>query len=610
MADPVDLSHLSDADLQAIAAGGKPAATAAPPHDLMSHMSDADLEKIAGGKWERGTILPIETNSAKPGLAGIRPAVPGFLKNIGDSVALPADAATGKVDLDSPEGWQRIVDFGTLFSPGSRAVNPGKLVTPAGKTAPDAVTNALRRDRINPAAISEKTAELGPAGLTADLGPNTKALTAGVATTPGPGQTVVVDALTKRQAGAPERIRGALDENLGAAPVPRDFNANLTAQRKALGPEYEKALEGAQPVDTSALAATLDQAIPGLRGEAQAQLQRVRKMLNKADGQPVDAAAAIAAESDPVKRLDLVRRHLAGEDVGGGTPLDTDPRTLLATRQAIDGIIDSTSDSNVQRVLGDARKSIDATLAASAPGIKAVDAKYADIARTRENFEKGQTVLGNGRDAPRPAELQADVTKAVVPEGGIVGPTGQAFALTQGARAEIDRIVGTNLNDRAALNSLLKGEGDWNYARLSTLFGKEKTDAIYKVLQNEHQMATTENMALAGSKTAAVQAAQKEVQPQGTPGFLKSAGDFHFGTALAGLKDAIMRGHAEGRQAATNEDIANILMGRDNLQRVPIGRQPPVPITAITEALERGQPPQSTSQRQKQRAFLNDQRVY
>lgn len=601
-----DLSHLSDDELQAIASGKgtAPAAPAAPARDF-SHMSDADLEKAAGSQWQRGTILPIEKNTAT---GAVRPAVPGVVKSLTDAIMLPGDVATGKTTEDSPGYWDRVVNAGTMIGTGPRAGS--KLVTPDGRAVPKGVTRAIKSDGITPAEIPGKLDALGPEAVLGDLGTNLQNQTAAVATMPGKGQKTVVDTMTERKAGGPERIRGALDENLGPAPIPAEVNAGLKEAKQALHPEYDTVLSKAAPVDTSALAGELDKAIPSLRGDAQTALMKVRKMLDKTGGAAAtEPALIIDAEKDPAKKLDLLRRHLAGEPLTASAPLDDTARTLFETRKAIDGMVNSTTDSNVQRVLGDARKQIDGMLATAAPGVKELDAKYGTLAKAGENFEKGQTVLGNGRETPRPAELQADVKAANQPIGGEHGPTTQALALTQGARAEIDRIVGTNLNDRAALNSLLKGKGDWNYDRLSTLFGKDRTDAIYKVLENERTMAQTENLALSGSKTAAVTAAQKEVQASKGTGVAQAAGDLHFGSAARALIDKIMGGYGEARQAARNSDMADVLTSRDALKPNTTGGEQ-IPAGALVDAIMRPGAKQPADKRAAQRQFLNSQKAY
>jgi hypothetical protein len=202
------------------------------------------------------------------------------------------------------------------------------------------------------------------------------------------------------------------------------------------------------------------------------------------------------------------------------------------------------------------------------------------------------------------------VAEANQPIGNETGPTVRAQALSQGARAEIDRIVGTNLNDRAALNGLVKGQGDWNYDRLSTLFGKEKTDRIYKVLENERTMADTENLALSNSKTAAVTAAQKEVQQTpGGPGVLQGIFDAKFGSAAQRLKDRVLNGVAERRLANQNDDIASIIMGNGPLKSSTTGTARPV--APMIEAIMRPDvnPNPTAADRERLRRYQND-RVY
>jgi hypothetical protein len=261
-------------------------------------------------------------------------------------------------------------------------------------------------------------------------------------------------------------------------------------------------------------------------------------------------------------------------------------------------------------VLTQAKQDVDALLAAAVPGIKEIDAKHGSLAQARTSLETGQTVLGNGRETPRPAELRTQMAEANTPIGTEMGPTVQAQALTQGARAEIDRIVGTNFNDRAALNSLVKGQGDWNYERLSTLFGKEKTDRIYKVLENERTMAQTENLATAGSKTGAITAAQKEVElSPGGPGVFQSALDMKTGSALKRLKDLAWSGVAQRRQTNLNDDIASVIRGNGPLKADTVGKSAMVP--AMLEAIMRPDvnPSPNAVDRDRLRRYQGD-RVY
>ena len=47
-------------------------------------------------------------------------------------------------------------------------------------------------------------------------------------------------------------------------------------------------------------------------------------------------------------------------------------------------------------------------MASAVPGIKQVDAKWAELERQREGLQRGGTVFDTGKTATRPADLAAD----------------------------------------------------------------------------------------------------------------------------------------------------------------------------------------------------------
>ena len=451
----------------------------------------------------------------------------------------------------TPEVIGRSFNLASVIMPDATLRPTGALVDAAGKPVPKPVVRALNADGIAPQEAGRRVADIGDSAVLADLGANLRDQAAAVATTPGAGQKTIVDALSARRTAAPERLTSAIDENMGPATIPSYLQRDIKTGQRILGPRYDEVLANAPLVDTSPIAAQIEVAGQGLRGKAQSALREVRGMLNAT----------------------------------GTDRLDQSPATLFQVRRAIDGMLNGETDGNVISALTPVRKSIDELLAAKVPGIKAIDAQYAELAHQSDAINRGQTVLGNARSDPRPAELADEVAAGALPGGDLVtGPSGVAFRLRQGARAEIDRIIGTNLNDRAALNSLLKGNSDWNYQRLSTLFGKEKTDALYSILNNERIMAETENKALAGSKTAALTAAQNEINgPTAQPGAIRSAFDLQFGTAASRVVDALFGRMAESSRAGRNADIANALMSRGQFQDP--GRMVPLPTAALMEAI-------------------------
>ena len=402
-----------------------------------------------------------------------------------------------------------------------------------GQNAPKAAQNVLRnleREGIDPVDLMARIDDLGPEAVLADLGPNLQRQAGAIASLPGEGQSILRDALVKRQQGANSRIQSDVDTALGEAPVPSFVQADIRAGQDALDPAYRQVLQDANPVDTTSLASWLDDVSFRDRGPAQTAAQRVRQML---------------------------------DETGNAGTLSTDPETLLATRKAIDGMMDAEANTSVLGVLGRARREVDAMLGSAVPGIKEVDAQFAELARQNSAVDAGQQMLESGRTAPRPTEAADMVAQGAQPEGLLIGPSGAAFRLTQGARAEIDRIIGTTGNNLTALKSALKGDGSWNRDRLVTLFGQDKADSLLGILEREQRYAQTFDTVTRNSETAARTAAQKEAAPA------------QFGqtsTSLADLLLKIPQGAANigarARSEATNKAIAEMLMGKPSPEMI------------------------------------------
>jgi hypothetical protein len=372
--------------------------------------------------------------------------------------------------------------------------------------------------------------ELGPHGMFADLGPNLQGQAAALANMPGEAQQTIRGALDARNAGANARIGAAVDQNLGPNVVPSEIISGIDANQRTVGNAYNPVMAAARRVDTEPLANALDANTANLRGPAQRAVQQVRGYLN----------------------------------IPGTDTLDPNPQALLATRQAIDGLLSDETNPQVIRQLTIARQSVDDTLANAAPGIKDVDAQFAELARQREAIQRGQTVLDSGRTAPRPAELADEVAQGALPQGTQIGPSAVPFRMSQGARAEVDRILGNNANDVARLNTLIKSEGDWNRSRLASLFGQDRADQLFNVLDNERTFAGTRNFATGNSATAGRTEAIRELG--GGPQTFNMRDAYAAGGILGALRSAgvkiggkIGASILAGRNQATNAALADIL---------------------------------------------------
>lgn len=392
------------------------------------------------------------------------------------------------------------------------------------------LASAFDADNLDEVTARTRLADLGPDGMIADIGDNLRGRTAALANMPGEANPIVRSALETRHRGANARIRSAVDDSLGPNVVPSQFVRVLDENQQALAPRYNEVFRNARNYDISPVADDLDLSIGRLRGDAQRRLRQVRSMLN----------------------------------VEGTDQLSSNPRVFFETRQSIDGMLATEADPKVIRELSEARQMIDDALTRAVPGLKDVDAAYAELARQKDALGRGQQVLDGGRTAPRPSELADEVRAGAQPTGTMVGPSAVPLRLSQGARAEVDRILGNNANDVARLNRLIKSDGDWNRQRLATLFGAEKADRLFKVLDNELTFARTRDFAIGNSATAGRQQHIMDLGGGAEPALIRhayAAGGVPGAVRGAGLRaaDKIYNSIMSGRIERGNKSLAELI---------------------------------------------------
>lgn len=490
-------------------------------------------------EWERAVLLPMETNKST---GERRLAWPQLAVDIGNAVTAPGNALQGKYNevLADPEtgavepfNREMMGDAATLagvpmLGSGGAAVTAEMAATRSGGMSPGArslIARALKDDRVPLDEVGARMRELGPDAVLADLGPRVQKQAQAIATLPGPGQRTVVDALRLRAAGRDSRIMGDVNETLGPATTPTTFKAGVKEAQSALSPYYERAFGEASAVDISPIALNLESIAVNTRGEAQDVAKKLRGMLN----------------------------------VFGTDQLDPAPQTLFEVRKAIDGMFDTVQDGNARRVLSATRKQVDEMLGQAVPGIKEIDNAFAQLAKRQEAFDTGQTVLDSGRTALRPPEVDS-IVRTSAPD--------VLAGLSAGARAEVDRIIGTTANDLTALKRALGGEGDWNRARLASVFGQEKADRLLKVVERELRYKQLEDDALGGSRTQVLKAAQDEIQGPASkgPGVVQSIMNLQPGTAAATAADKGLGWIGKSRRSATNAAVADALMSGQNAE--------------------------------------------
>lgn len=366
------------------------------------------------------------------------------------------------------------------------------------------------------AAVRQRLAQLGPDAMLMDASPSTMGRAQGLAVLPDTREMVTAP-LTIRNQGTNQRLISELDGALGHSPVPSQVESGLALSRQQVAEAYGPAFRDARAVDTSRLADTLDTMLVDLRGPARDGVARARGYLN----------------------------------IPGSRELDPNPRALFETRQAIDGLIEGETNTKVLGQLGFVRQAVDDHLRAAVPGIKDVDARFQELARQSGGLQRGSQLLDGGKSAVRPVELADEITRAVSPEGQMVGPSATALRMRQGTRAEIDRLVGTRANDLEALKQAVKGDGDWNRAKLAQLFGDQEAGRVFHAVDREAAFRDAYRKVVENSQTAQRTHAASGVAPRGDGGTAADIGTVVAG-ATGGIPGAAMAVSARSLRAANN----------------------------------------------------------
>jgi len=360
----------------------------------------------------------------------------------------------------------------------------GRPTSALGGVSPQAAQYAAKtlNSPVRQAETQAQLQALGPDAMLADVSPEWAMIARGAAARPD-NREIIINTLLGRDAGKNARLGADLNSSLGKVVAPSAVTADIKAGQEALGPAYGRAFDGARAVDTENIANALDGSASILRGPAQKATNQVRGML----------------------------------DVPGTNTLDPNPSALFQTRQAIDGLLATEQNPQVIRQLAAARAQIDDTLANAVPGIKGVDAQYSELARQGEGLQRGSQVFDSGKTAIRPSDLAQEFPAAALPQGQQVGPSAVPFRVQQGARAEVDRIVGQSANDPAALQRAMRGEGDWNRDKLRTVFGNENADKALGAIDRETTFYRTKNRIESGSDTGATQGFREFLDRAATP---------------------------------------------------------------------------------------------
>lgn len=485
---------------------------------------------LTGGSLASRSLASAGSGAAIGGFQGFNSGEGGFDERA--KAAIPAAGMGAALGAASPTIG---LGIGKAVNATTRALRSGGSVPP-GMTGAGADLLAEDFARAGGSqAITNRLAELGPDAMLLDASPSLMGRAQGLAIQPETREGIVAP-LMARNRSANTRLNADVDAAIGPAPIPSQIEAGLAASRNATAEGYAPVMQGARATDTRALADTLETAVVNLRGPAQRAALDVRRMLD--------------IPSTPGQ-------------------LDPNPQALHSVREAIDGMLSTEQNPQVIRQLTMARRQVDEALGTAAPGIKDVDAGYAELARQSEGLERGARVLDSGRTAVRPSELATEIQQGALPQGTQVGPSAVPLRMRQGLRADIDREIGNRANDLEALKKVIKGEGDWNREKLAMVFGQDEASAIINSVDREAAFRNAYNKIVENSQTAQRTAGAKGVEiPDGTGGgsdggtvIAGAVGGPQAAAAALGIKGLRLAG-AEAQRAAAmarNEGLMRAL---------------------------------------------------
>lgn len=348
-----------------------------------------------------------------------------------------------------------------------RAVrNAGRLppeIAQQGRGAVSRVAQAVQDDNLL-TRYAQTARELGPEGMIADMGDNLRQQVDAIAQTPGPGQSMVANALRGRREGAVSRISAAMDDAFGPVQnVPQQIEHVRRQASARAGPLYDQFYNSRFTI-TQELADIIEAA------QSTGAVNRARDLM-------------IADRVD--------RRNV---------PL---PQLLDYIKRGIDDMARAAEPgSNAARIYGNLARSlrneVDNILRAQSPNNTSSWARArlesGDGFQFEEAAEMGQNVF---RKSITPDQMAADMAG--------MGP-GQRYAYQVGARDAGRTVMGN-------ASTAFGPSGDTAIRRtLQSDFGREKVRQIARTPQSadelarrvnaETQFARTYDAALSGSQTA------------------------------------------------------------------------------------------------------------
>lgn len=404
--------------------------------------------------------------------------------------------------------------FGAAIPAGGQLIGAGvRGVSNAVRGAADGMSrgasghliSALEAD--TPAGVRQSLTELGPEGMLADTGPAMLGKTQGASLNSDEARSIAQSALRARDQGTNARVAGDVNAALGPAEDPQTVTNAIAAHRTATdNVNYPAALNNAPPVRTAPILTDLEdmirqapvggmenRALSNLRDMMMTTERRARMDPNAPGRQAMDARGNLLFDDVPVSQNDAGVLHKVKGEIDNVINYDAPglgvPAGALARQQG---------------ALKQIRGRLNEALERQVPGYASANVASAALARRGEAVDQGTQYLGSGKTTPSPERFAGDFAQR---------EPGEQIAFSKGSRGEIDRQLGTKLNDLQALKQVLQGEGGWNTAKLATVHGADAAQRLVDSVDRNIRYRGTFNKVNENSQTAQRTAAANAMKP-------------------------------------------------------------------------------------------------
>lgn len=458
---------------------------------------------------------------------------------IGGVIGGGAGAVAGPIAQGVGAAWRRA-------GPGAaRTARRTRGILGLDDTGAQIVGDAVQRD------APYRSAQLsmaGPDAVNAMSGPNSRGLLDAIANRPGEAGAMVTNRVNEMAGDAGQRLRGAMDDTLGAPRgverAQRELMQDTASARRTV---YDAAYS--RPIDYSApQARDLEGMLKRVPAEAVRRAERLMATEGVESGQILarvgDDGKVVYERMPDVRQIDYITRAL--RDMGG----------FGVGEGAEQGRAYANLATNLRRQLDDL-----------VPEYKAARATGQDVIANREALSFGESLL-------------RDSTRLDVAEDAIAQMTDaeKEFA-AQGIRSELEHLMGnakraltdSNMDAREAMRPLASLSSGNNRKKIEALLGKSKAKAFLNEVDRAYSFMSLRAGIAQNSKTQPRQAMTDMLNENiGT-----TAGEaLREGRGLTGAAAEVARPMLESgavtramRQDNVLKDVANVLLE-------PTGRLP------------------------------------